>query len=90
MPVSRKKIKQITGEESIAAEMDKWTYQNAASLEARRVETMKPEAKVLADMKIWYSDAFLDQLSHHLIQLPLPVFFEYFVLIVILYDCVVA
>ena len=40
--------------------MDKWTAQNAASLEARRVKSLKSEAKVLADMKIWYPDAFLN------------------------------
>ena len=40
--------------------MDKQTTQNTASLEARRVESLKPEVKVLVDIKIWYPDAFFD------------------------------
>lgn len=51
-PVNKKKVKKLTGGEQIAVEISKWSSQNAASLEARRVEIMKPEAKVLADMKI--------------------------------------
>ena len=58
--ISRKKTKKLIEGESIAVEMDKWTTQNAASLEARRVENLKPESKILADIKIWYHDTFFD------------------------------
>ena len=50
--ISRKKTKKLTKRKSIAVEIDKQTIQNAASLEARRIESLKPEAKVLIDMKI--------------------------------------
>lgn len=59
-PVSKKRAKKLKRGEQIAVEMNKWSFQNAASLEARHVKTMKPEAKVLADIKIWYPDAFND------------------------------
>lgn len=40
--------------------MDKWTAQNTTSLELRHVESLKPEIKVLVDIKIWYLNAFFD------------------------------
>lgn len=58
--ISRKKIKKFTEGESITVKMDKWTSQNAISLKARRIKSMKPKAKLLAEMKIRDSDAFLD------------------------------
>ncbi len=51
-PISRLKTKKLTGGELIAIKIDKWIAQNAASLEAKRVESLKPEAKMLPDMKI--------------------------------------
>lgn len=57
---TKKKAKKLTGGEQIASEMSIWTSQNMASLEARRSEGMKPEAKVIADMKICYPYAFED------------------------------
>lgn len=38
----------------------RWTSQNVASLETRRIENMKPEAKILANMKISYFNIFFD------------------------------
>lgn len=57
---AKKRAKKLKGGEQIVTEINKWSFQNAASLEARRIKTMKPEAKVLADIKIWYPDAFND------------------------------
>lgn len=37
-------MRKLTGGEQIAVEMNKWSSQNAASLEARRVETTTCEA----------------------------------------------
>lgn len=40
--------------------MNKWTSQNGASLKTKNIEDMKPEAKMLANIKIYYLDAFFD------------------------------
>lgn len=36
--------------------MGRWTTQNAASLEARRIEKLKPEARVMEDLKTHYEE----------------------------------
>lgn len=59
-PVSRIKIKKVTKGEFIAVKINKQTFQNITSLEIRRVENMKPEAKILVDIKIYYPIAFFD------------------------------
>lgn len=49
--------------------MKKWTAQNTASLEAKHVKILKPEAKVLANIKICYPDAFYDRILTQFINL---------------------
>lgn len=45
--ISRKKIKTLTEKVSIIAEIYKQTFQNIASVEARRIKNMKSKAKRL-------------------------------------------
>lgn len=51
-----KKQKELTGGEQIASEMSRWTTQNAASLEVRRIEKLKPEARVMQDLNAGYAE----------------------------------
>ena len=55
-PRHGKKIKKLTGGEQIASEMNYWTMQNAASLEAHRIEKLKPEARVMEDLNTNYQE----------------------------------
>ncbi len=59
-PISRKRTKKLIRRESFAVKIDKWTTPNIASFEARHIESLKPEVKVLTDMNIWYPDTFFD------------------------------
>ena len=49
--ISWKKTRKLTWGKWIVIEIDKWTTQNTASLEARGIKSLKSEAKVLADLK---------------------------------------
>lgn len=58
--VNKKKVKKLIRKEQIVAKISKQSFQNAASLKTRCIEIMKPEAKILTDMKIKYSAIFDD------------------------------
>ena len=45
--INKKKTKKLTRAELIAIKIYKWTAQNAASLEARHIESLKPKAKTV-------------------------------------------
>ena len=50
-----KKAKKLIGGEQILCEMSQWTTQNAASLEARHIEKLKLEARVMEDQNASYA-----------------------------------
>lgn len=60
MRVRTKKGKKLSGGEQIAMEMNRWTTQNAATLEQRRVEKMTEEARAMEDIKKNYAVAIQD------------------------------
>lgn len=57
LEVATKKGKKATGGEMIAVEMNRWSMQNAVTLEQRRTEKMTEKVRAMEDIKKNYAKA---------------------------------